>query len=65
MTAQTPAPGSEEEQAAIARYLDEYSMRLGQTRTAVKIQIELMNEHRQALITAAVTGELEISGVAA
>ena len=28
-------------------------------------QIELLREHRQALITAAVTGELEISGVAA
>jgi type I restriction enzyme S subunit len=28
-------------------------------------QIELLREHRQALITAAVTGQIEIPGVAA
>jgi len=35
-------------------------------RAAVKLerQIALLQEHRQALITAAVTGELDIPGVA-
>ena len=32
---------------------------------AVRQQIDLLLEHRQALITAAVTGELDIPGVAA
>jgi type I restriction enzyme S subunit len=35
------------------------------TRSRLRTQIDLLVEHRQALITAAVTGELEIPGVAA
>lgn len=35
------------------------------TQAVLERQIELLREHRQALITAAVTGELEIPGVAA
>jgi type I restriction enzyme S subunit len=34
-------------------------------RTAIEQQIDLLTERRQALITAAVTGELDIPGVAA
>ena len=33
--------------------------------TALRTQMEKLREHRQALITAAVTGELHIPGVAA
>jgi hypothetical protein len=35
------------------------------TAAALAQQIALLQEHRQALITAAVTGELDIPGVAA
>ena len=35
------------------------------TTEALERQLDLLVEHRQALITAAVTGELEIPGVAA
>jgi type I restriction enzyme, S subunit len=38
--------------------------RLAETRTRLERQIALLQEHRQALITAAVTGDLEVSGVA-
>ncbi|HVC23825.1 MAG TPA: hypothetical protein VNH82_10440 [Candidatus Dormibacteraeota bacterium] len=36
-----------------------------EARSLIERQVELLNEHRQALITAAVTGELEIPQVAA
>ncbi|HEV2070647.1 MAG TPA: restriction endonuclease subunit S [Acidimicrobiales bacterium] len=39
--------------------------RVERATTALVTQIELLQEHRQALITAAVTGELEVPGVAA
>lgn len=39
--------------------------RVQQATTALTAQISLLREHRQALITAAVTGELEVPGVAA
>jgi len=41
------------------------SQHFAASRDALASQIELLQEHRQALITAAVTGELDIPGVAA
>jgi type I restriction enzyme S subunit len=38
---------------------------LFKARRALLKQIDLLQEHRQALITAAVTGELDVPGVAA
>jgi type I restriction enzyme S subunit len=54
-----------EEQLAVA---DEIDVARGATRsvaTAIQQQTRLVNERRQALITAAVTGQMEIPGVAA
>lgn len=59
-----PVPSLETQRQAVS----ELSRRLGQLEAAQQKlirQIELLREHRQALITAAVTGELEIPGVAA
>ncbi len=61
---QIPLPRLEEQRVLVEetwrrlRKIDEATDRLGR-------QITLLQEHRQALITAAVTGELEIPGVAA
>lgn len=49
----------------IVRAVAELEAAGGKLRGGVVKQIELLREHRQALITAAVTGELEIPGVAA
>jgi type I restriction enzyme S subunit len=42
--------------------LEDTSKRLDQIEDELTHQIELLVEHRQALITAAVTGELDIPG---
>jgi type I restriction enzyme S subunit len=52
-------------QARIAAELDSALQVLQTLHNAVDRQIELLRERRQALITAAVTGELEVPGVAA
>jgi type I restriction enzyme S subunit len=52
-------------QRAIADYLDRETARIDAITVTLERQIELLREHRQALITAAVTGELEVPGVAA
>jgi type I restriction enzyme S subunit len=52
-------------QRIIADYLDHETARIDAITATAEQQIALMRERRQALITAAVTGELEVSGVAA
>lgn len=53
-----------EEQQRLAIQLDADAERCSQTVAALDQQLALIREHRQALITAAVTGELEVPGVA-
>ena len=52
------------EQRSIASSLDDRTVMAGKTRSALYGQLDLLVEHRQALITAAVTGELRVPGVA-
>lgn len=53
------------EQRAIAGRVDEAKAKVDDAGAALNRQIDLLVEHRQALITAAVTGELSVPGVAA
>lgn len=59
-----PLPGLSEQHAIVAKCRTERK-RAVTLRSALQRQIELLRERRQALITAAVTGELEVTGVAA
>ena len=59
-----PVPGSSV-QMELAGEFDRMADRSRGAKSKLKHQIGLLLEHRQALITAAVTGELEIPGVAA
>jgi type I restriction enzyme S subunit len=59
-----PLP-SVHEQRAIARHTRHEWKAVHRLRRVLHDQIALLQEHRQALITAAVTGELEVPGVAA
>jgi type I restriction enzyme S subunit len=52
-------------QRAIADYLDRETARIDALVERIDRQVAFLQERRQALITAAVTGELEIPGVAA
>ena len=52
-------------QSAIARQLGSATIRHQQLRSQLRAQIQLLIERRQALITTAVRGELDIRGVAA
>jgi type I restriction enzyme S subunit len=52
-------------QAEMVSYLDRCTTRLAAAKDRLSRQVERLREHRQALITAAVTGELEVPGVAA
>lgn len=61
---QVPVPPLEE-QKQIVHYLDDQTERINSIVAKLITQIDLLRERRQALITAAVTGELEIPGVAA
>ena len=54
-----------DEQARCVSALDESCSRLDAASDGLRRQIGLLIEHRQALITAAVTGELDVAGVAA
>jgi len=58
----TPSP---ERRAALAELVEDSSNRLDRTVTLLSRQVDLLIEHRQALITAAVTGYLEVPGAAA
>lgn len=53
------------EQEKLLQTLDRLVDAMDGARDRLGIQIDLLREHRQALITAAVTGELDIPGVAA
>lgn len=53
------------QQRAIADYLDQETACIDALIDKINRQIDLLQEHRQALITAAVTGDLDIPGVAA
>jgi len=52
----------EETQRAIATYLDAETADINVLVGAVSNQLDLLTEHRQALITAAVTGEFQVPG---
>lgn len=54
-----------EEQRNIVRRLDMAKTHMTSARSLLERQIELLHEHRRALITAAVTGEMEVAGVGA
>ena len=54
-----------EEQQEIVQYLDTAGERFTTALTRLGDQLALLAERRQALVTAAVTGELAIPGVAA
>jgi type I restriction enzyme S subunit len=53
-----------EEQESIAQTLGQERKTASQVGETISRQVELLREHRQAIITAAVTGALEIPGVA-
>lgn len=53
------------EQRSLARELDSENARVNQIVSKLQRQIRLITEHRQALITAAVTGQIEVPGAAA
>lgn len=53
------------DQRAIADFLDRETARIDAITVTLERQVVLLRERRQALITAAVTGELDVSGVAA
>jgi type I restriction enzyme, S subunit len=57
-----PTP-SVKEQAEFVPKIDRIATRHRATREKIDKQIALLREHRQALITAAVTGEMEVPGV--
>ncbi len=52
------------EQAEIVHLLDKHKDRLEALRQKLNRQLDLLREHRQALITAAVTGQMEIPAAA-
>ena len=53
------------EQSLIVSEIEREALRLGRLTVELARQVELLRERRQALITAAITGELDIPGVAA
>ncbi|MER5730153.1 restriction endonuclease subunit S [Streptomyces sp. NPDC002138] len=53
-----------DEQRLIAAYLDEQTEKIERTRAEAERFIELARERRSALITAAVTGQIDVRGVA-
>lgn len=54
-----------EEQQRVAHYLIEKTDMIDRAVDLIRSQVARLQEHRQALITAAVTGELEVPGMAA
>jgi len=52
------------EQAAIAAYLDRETAKLDALVAKVEAAIERLQEYRTALITAAVTGKIDVRGAA-
>ena len=50
------------EQATIVAYLDRETARMDSIAQAIRVQIEKVREYRQALISAAVTGKIDVRG---
>lgn len=55
-----PVPPRDEQEAIVA-FLDGKSKKVDYLIATLTSQIELLNEHREALVTAAVTGELDVA----
>ena len=53
-----------QEQQAIATYLERETARIDQLTDKVEIAVERLTEYRQALITSAVTGKIDVREVA-
>ena len=53
-----------EEQQAIVAYLDRETAQMDGIAAAIRTQIERVREYRQALISAAVTGKIDVRGAA-
>lgn len=53
------------EQTAIATYLDRETQKIDRLLAKVEAAIQRLQEYRTALITAAVTGKIDVRGVAA
>ena len=58
-----PRPSLSAQQLIAAR-LVELRTRIDTARTSLARQVDLLREHRQALVTAAVTGEFSVPGAA-
>jgi type I restriction enzyme S subunit len=56
-----PKPSLEEQQSIVA-YLDTETARMEGVGAAIKTQIETLREYRQALVSAAVTGKIDVRG---
>jgi type I restriction enzyme S subunit len=56
-----PALSTDEQRARVDRY-GRFTVRNKRISTALTKQVDLLAEHRQVLITAAVTGEIEVPG---
>ena len=54
-----------DEQAVIADFLDSETAKIDALHSEAKLAIDLLNERRSALITAAVTGQIDVRGVVA
>ena len=54
-----PVPDNHE-QAHIARFLDTHTEAVGRAVSTIETQLDLLAEYREALITAAVTGEIDV-----
>lgn len=52
-----------EEQQAIADYLDKKTVQIDELRSEIKSAIDQLKEHRTALVTAAVTGQIDVREV--
>lgn len=59
-----PALPIEEQRGRVERYR-KFAAKNRRISAALTKQLDLLEEHRQALITAAVTGQIEVPGVAA
>lgn len=58
-------PPTLEEQQAIVEYLDRETEHMATLRSTLEAQINTLRLHRQTLITAAVTGRIDVRGLAA
>ena len=64
MNIRVAVPPSIEERIEISKYIEGQSMRIEGLLKKTERSIELLREHRSALITAAVTGKIDVRGAA-